>query len=235
MNSIGLVYKAINRLNNKSYIGCTAGSLQKRMNQHLKDSRKRNNKFHNALRKYGIENFVWEILYDNIPLEHLEIAEICAIYTYDTFYTGYNSTSGGEFKKIYSEETRQKISQAGKGRVSWSKGRHNIFSAETLKQMSDKKQGYIPWNKGVTGYTCHRSSESLERAKNRMLGNTYTLGIPGWNKGKGNSETSICPICQKEMKKYYKGSTKKLRITCSPICRAQWMSKVMQNNQNGKR
>lgn len=43
--------------------------------------------------------------------------------------------------RIASEETRQRISAAGKGRVSHRKGKTGIFSEETLQKMSDSSKG----------------------------------------------------------------------------------------------
>ena len=55
----GYIYKFINRINGKKYIGQT-NNIENRYKAHL--SSKRNDPFHNALRKYGIENFDFEVI-----------------------------------------------------------------------------------------------------------------------------------------------------------------------------
>src|SRR4051812_11349941 len=57
------IYKATNLINSKSYIGFTR-SLRDRKYQHENSARKGSGfAFHAAIRKYGSENFSWEILY----------------------------------------------------------------------------------------------------------------------------------------------------------------------------
>jgi predicted GIY-YIG superfamily endonuclease len=57
-----LVYKAENKLNGNLYIGKTTRSLEERRNGHISESKSDNLRFHNALRKYGPENFAWSVL-----------------------------------------------------------------------------------------------------------------------------------------------------------------------------
>ena len=61
---MGVIYKATNMLNKKSYIGQTRRSLEIRKKEHELDSNlnKSNSAFHFALKKYGFDNFSWEIL-----------------------------------------------------------------------------------------------------------------------------------------------------------------------------
>ena len=59
-NKTYLIYKITNKINNKIYIGQTKLSLEKRFYYHIYDSLKSqdvNIKLHNAIRKYGVENF----------------------------------------------------------------------------------------------------------------------------------------------------------------------------------
>lgn len=48
------------------------------------------------MRKYGVENFTFEVLQDNITdAQKLDDAEIYWIYYYNSFIDGYNATRGG--------------------------------------------------------------------------------------------------------------------------------------------
>lgn len=111
----GIIYKATNVINGKSYIGQSI-HFNIRLGQHKRRSKYEDTLLYRAIRKYGWENFKWEILYKNIPEEMLNVAEICAIYVHDTFYSGYNNTLGGEDNPAKYSEVKKKISQALKGR-----------------------------------------------------------------------------------------------------------------------
>lgn len=95
MERCGIIYKATSP-SGKVYIGKTINSLEERKISHFEKINS-NTKFARALRKYpDQEKWDWSILYKNIPENQLDIAEICTIYVYDSFYEGYNSTFGGD-------------------------------------------------------------------------------------------------------------------------------------------
>lgn len=52
---MGIIYRAINKINGKGYIGLTTRSLQERKDEHIKSARieSDNYYFHKAIRKYG--------------------------------------------------------------------------------------------------------------------------------------------------------------------------------------
>ena len=102
-------------------------------------NKKDNNRFHNALRKYGLDNFIYCVLEENVLKENLNLKEIEWIEYYDSFYSGYNMTTGGDTNVIILEETRKKISESLKGR---------ILSIQTRKRMSESRKGRIGPNKG---------------------------------------------------------------------------------------
>ena len=73
---MGLIYKIVNDINNKVYIGKTTRTIEIRWKDHIKDSNlKIVSKFHNAINKYGIEHFHIELVEDNIPNEILNLRE----------------------------------------------------------------------------------------------------------------------------------------------------------------
>ena len=71
---------------------------------------------HKAIREYDFGNFKWEVIYDNIPKELLNLAEICAIYLYDSDLNGYNMSAGGEGQSNYSNPKR-KFGQQNKAKL----------------------------------------------------------------------------------------------------------------------
>ena len=93
----GFIYKITNKVNGKSYIGQTRYSVEFRWRQHI--HKKDNVYFHNALKKYGIENFTIETL-EECDYKDLDSREIFYIAKYDTFNSGYNLTIGGSGNRV---------------------------------------------------------------------------------------------------------------------------------------
>lgn len=99
---MGYIYQITNKINNKIYIGKTEFSVEKRFKEHCKDAfRERNEKrpLYNAMKKYGIENFIVEILEEVNDGKMLEEREIYWIEQKDSYRNGYNATLGGEGRR----------------------------------------------------------------------------------------------------------------------------------------
>ena len=90
----GYIYRAYNKINGLSYIG-QAVHFQRRKKEHLR--LKEDTYFHKSIKKYGKENFGWEIIFSDIPIFRLNEMEKKVILGYNTFRgPGYNSTPGGK-------------------------------------------------------------------------------------------------------------------------------------------
>ena len=170
---VGIIYGWYCTVTDKWYIGQTVNP-EGRFNCHIDRAINKKDKtyFYNSIRKYGLENFVYCVLEENVLRENLNMREMDWIEYYDSFYCGYNMTAGGN-QTIFSEEFKEKMSEANKGRIPWNKGKHGIYSEETLKKLSESlkgKPGY--WtNKHLSEETKKKLSESLK-------------GKPSWQKGK---------------------------------------------------
>ena len=170
---VGIIYGWYCTVTDKWYVGQTVNP-EKRFNCHIDRAINKKDKtyFYNSIRKYGLENFVYCVLEENVLRENLNMREMNWIEYYDSFYCGYNMTAGGN-QTIFSEEFKEKMSEANKGRIPWNKGKHGIYSEETLKKRSESlkgKPGY--WtNKHLSEETKKKLSESLK-------------GKPSWQKGK---------------------------------------------------
>ena len=93
------IYKIINDINDKVYIGATNFSLEKRWKEHIRDSRKiLNRDLYNDMRLYGIEHFKIELIEES-SCDELYYQEVYWINRYNSFYNGYNSTLGGVGKQ----------------------------------------------------------------------------------------------------------------------------------------
>jgi group I intron endonuclease len=79
------IYKLTNKINNKIYIG-KSNNLYKRIIIHR--GAYYNSLICRAIRKYGLNNFEWEVLYQSINRDHtLNVMEPYFIEEYRTFYT----------------------------------------------------------------------------------------------------------------------------------------------------
>lgn len=98
---MGYIYKIINTQSDKIYVGQTAGTLEKRFEEHKKQARLDNqNALYCAMRKYGINNFSI-ILIEECDNDLLNTREKYWINYYNSFNHGYNMTIGGEGRTKY--------------------------------------------------------------------------------------------------------------------------------------
>jgi group I intron endonuclease len=126
---VGFIYKIANDFNDKVYIGYTNNAVRRKVEHFSPCQFKRKTKLYNAIRKYGIERFYFEVLYCSED-EHscLSIMEQYFIKEYNSYNEGYNSTLGGD-KQIFTDEIKKKISNSKMG--------HSV-SVETRQKLREK-------------------------------------------------------------------------------------------------
>lgn len=106
---MALIYKIINHVNNKIYIGKTSNSMERRFKEHISESKKSRSQkrpLYDAFNKYGIENFSIELVEDNLTDEEACEREKFWIANYKSYIgfddcNGYNATLGGDSKHTY--------------------------------------------------------------------------------------------------------------------------------------
>ena len=125
------VYMARNKINGKIYIGRTK-DFNSRRKQHLKC--RGNGYFHQAIRKYGFNNFEWEILEGNISEKNIVSVEGRYIEKYksDNREFGYNSQNVKDGVTTHSEETKIRMSKSHKDKK---------LSKPHCKKISDSRKG----------------------------------------------------------------------------------------------
>lgn len=152
------VYKIVNKVNGKYYIGMTKQTLIKRFSQHKQNAKMGKNTYlYNAIRKYGNDNFEIELLLECSNKEECCNLEIEYI---SKNKNGYNLAPGGEggfvvqdikswkcklkesrkdktpfLGKTHSEEAKKKCSEASK--LYW--GSQQTYSWEDIKEYSYKE------------------------------------------------------------------------------------------------
>lgn len=103
---MGYIYKIVNDINNKIYVGKTYNDLQLRFQQHIQAAKKENIKnrpLYKAINKYGKEHFSI-ILIETCADFLLEEREKFWIQYYNSYNNGYNATLGGDGKILFDHE-----------------------------------------------------------------------------------------------------------------------------------
>jgi len=142
------VYKLTNKINGKIYIGKSI-SLRRRLMEHQYERRDAY-PIERAIKKYGMDNFEIEVLHQEINIDNLCLLAIESAYI--EFFNstdknlGYNvlQFGGGDRTGIpHSQETKNKISIANKGKVSHNKRpikQINITTGELIKVWPSMKE-----------------------------------------------------------------------------------------------
>lgn len=168
--------------NGKVYIGLTSQNVNKRWQNGF--GYERQQYLYNAIKKYGWQNTIHEILFDNLTKENAEQKEIELIAQYKSNQRefGYNIENGGNINKV-SEETKEKIRKAniGKSMSEYTKqrllqaniGKH--LSEETKHKISIANTGRIVSKKTRQILSMSRkgkklSNETKEKLRQRNLG-----------------------------------------------------------------
>ena len=96
-----IIYKAQNTISGECYIGATTKSLEERKQDHIQKANKKvGSYFQEAIGTYGSEAFTWEQLDTASDPNELAEKESKYIYEFKACEKGYNSDSGGGFKKL---------------------------------------------------------------------------------------------------------------------------------------
>ncbi len=182
-NVIGYIYTITNKINDKQYVGQTINP-GKRWRQHRNDDIHYDIVLGRVFRKYGVENFEFNIIEEcaNEQMSERERFWIRELHTCvnDPYCNGYNMTYGGEslygeenpfYNKTHSEETRKILSEKAKLRTGDSNpfyGRHH--SDETKEKISKANTGRSIWSDEQK----QQKSENMIGEKNHFFGKKHT-------------------------------------------------------------
>ena len=142
----GVIYKCTCIKNNKIYIGQTKHSLESRKNEHEKGASKNSHMiFLRAIKKYGKENFKWEIIDSAQTKEELNFKEKFYIIYYNSGVNngkGYNVASGGVYgfnSDFCTESKKRSISTKRKKSL---KNTWKNLSEKELQLVTNKRGKY---------------------------------------------------------------------------------------------
>jgi group I intron endonuclease len=202
------IYFITNNIDGTVYVGLTKRP-RKRWNEHLCRSRK-GSKFyvHSAIRKYGSENFSFDLVNEYDSLEKAKRAEIIYIaYLKESDIRLYNLTDGGETSPH--ANIGRPMSQALKDRLSiMFSGENNPFYGKThteeikskcidagrrALEIREEKLGeeYVAWYKA----SCMRKSIAASGENNPFYGKTHSEDslkkMSAWQVGTGLGEDNV--------------------------------------------
>jgi group I intron endonuclease len=156
------IYIVTNSVNGKQYVGIT-NSLAKRWNKH-RNAKGSAPALHEAIKKYGIDSFVFTHFADAFDPESAKSIEVMLIAEHNTLApNGYNLTSGGDGTLCPSDEVRARMSEAHRGHKQ---------SAETRAKRSESlKKAYAEGRKkSLVGTTWQMSEEGKSKTRAAKLG-----------------------------------------------------------------
>jgi group I intron endonuclease len=176
---VNIIYKLTNIKSKspQSYIGFTSTSLETRWKGHVAGARHLNTLLANAIKKYGVDAFIKEVLYTSDDVAHtLNVMEEHFIRLHQTHFvdgSGYNMTYGGD--------------GVDKGTIPWNKGNgaymignnNPMFgknhNPSTIKKISQAKTGAVSPRKGVI---LSNQTKSLLRNARLKHSKTYSITAP---------------------------------------------------------
>lgn len=132
------IYKIINKINGKIYIGQTSGSIKSRWQKHCCFSNSKPG-IGAAIKKHGKENFIIKEIGGANSQSELDYKEWLLIHNNNSLApNGYNLREGGNSRGKVTKITKQKISKAHTGRKHSKKSKLNM-SIGSLGQVGGMK------------------------------------------------------------------------------------------------
>jgi group I intron endonuclease len=223
------IYKITNKVNNRLYIGYSKRPAARWYDHKLYAANNRKGVLYDAMRKHGVENFVFEIIYQSLDMNHTKnIMEDFFITEYNSRTpNGYNNAPGGQGGALnigfkHSENTKKKISIARKGKKmsdqtkqkislklsgcnNYMYGKHHTDQTKKILSEKAKTRTYDP--------TCR----SYIKGPNNPTSKTYVVKIPGGDhKQVVNLKYFCCynNLNESEMRKTLRGKAKQHKGYC---------------------
>lgn len=210
----GIIYKITNDINIKVYVGQTWKTVEERFHRHCAEARWYNTKkmpIVLAIKKYGKQHFKIKIIEEliNCTQQNLDEKEIFWVKELKTFSpNGYNLRAGMGHS-VWSDEVKQKISIANKGRKVTAETIEKLrisHLGHKMKEESKKKLSMLNKGKSLTAEHKEKiglsnkgkivSNESKEKMRKKKLKFEYEIISPNGEKLKTNNLKNFSKINQ---------------------------------------
>lgn len=203
---MGYIYKITNIINNKIYVGQTKNSPERRWTEHKRDYKGGNTYLYNAMKKYGIDNFKFEVVETNVSAEELNNREIYWIEKLNSFSDygkGYNLTKSGGQNTEVSETTREKhrnnVLNGVTGHTHLPK--HLVYTESVRKQMSESQRKRVYSEDELK----RRRENALRGKENPFYGKHHSEETKKkLSEIMKNRDKDITEKCVSSLKNYYK-------------------------------
>lgn len=192
------IYKITNTINNKCYVGFTSLSVEQRFRTHINNSKyKRNNqKIYNAMRKYGVENFIVEQIYQGDDALQREDEFI------KKYNAEYNMVEGGN-KPPSQKGNRWNMSEEAKDKLRKPKPPRTPEHAEKIaSQLRGRKQPeHLVRKRAEANTNPHKPFGNTNRAKSCIVTHPdgkeeVIFNIAEFARKYNLSRPSICHVCK---------------------------------------
>ncbi|CAB4125809.1 grpIintron_endo, group I intron endonuclease [uncultured Caudovirales phage] len=173
-----IVYKIVNNLNGKVYIGQTVNTIECRFSQHGRDD----GYLSKSIKKHGKENFTIHVIARCTSREELNNRERFCIRIFNSLApNGYNLNAGGGGSDV-SKETSVKISIKQKQR--WA---NKIGTEKSLAALLDKSRPHALLGKKMSIEYCKKLSDAH---KGYVMPQSQKDAIAKGNKGKTHKDAA---------------------------------------------
>jgi group I intron endonuclease len=222
------IYKITNIITQKSYIGQTKRTIQRRFNSHISEAKRNlyDTHLHRSIRKHGADKFTVELI-EECDANNISDREIFWIKELNTKSPkGYNLHDGGYGGCLNpSDELRKKLSDAKKGSVPWNKDKDKQFMNKYVPVIKVKK---TKKSLKLTKYCLLCSSVFVCRHKQRKFCSrscscTYSNKNRKMRITKENKISTSIPIikcCPKCLNEFVTNTSGREKIYCSKSCAA---------------
>ena len=199
----GIIYCAT-LPSNKKYYGFSLNLENRKRTHKCHVNARTKNKFYNAIRKYGWNNIIWEIIEKHDAECKKDLKEILCnremywIAKSNTFLDGYNMTEGGDgaLGLLWKENSKEKLSETQRGRKLSDSHKKNIGlgligKSNGMKDKHHDEKTKHNISKKLEGIK--RSKETKDKMGKSKIGkNNPMYGKIPWNKKIDKNESKIC-------------------------------------------
>lgn len=164
------IYKFTHIESGKSYIGQTIQDPNRRRLEHICNSQNspKTYHFHNAIRKYGIDAFTFEVIAEATSLDELNKLEELYVEKYNSIDNGFNIRQPGNNKK-HSPESIERMREA-----------QRAAHARRREQNGGIEKKKTPSHKGKTGIWFYSEEKKKRHSEIMKEVNKKTSGGKSW-------------------------------------------------------